>query len=30
MEFNSNKQRLIGEGDDEGCRGESAAPVDER
>jgi hypothetical protein len=28
--FNSNEQRLIGEGDDEGCRGESAALVDER
>jgi hypothetical protein len=29
-EFNSNEQRLIGEGGDEGCRGELAAPVDER
>jgi hypothetical protein len=29
-EFNSNKQRLIGEGDDKGCRGELAALVDER
>jgi hypothetical protein len=24
-EFNSDEQRLIGEGDDEGCRGELAA-----
>ncbi len=30
MEFNSDKQRLIGEGDDKGCRGELAAPADER
>jgi hypothetical protein len=29
-EFNSNEQRLIGEGDDKGCRQESAAPEDER
>jgi hypothetical protein len=29
-EFNSNEQRLIGEGDDKGCRGELAAPADER
>jgi hypothetical protein len=28
-EFNSDKQTLIGEGDDEGCRGELAVPVDE-
>jgi hypothetical protein len=30
VEFNSNEQRLIGEGDDKGCRRESAAPADER
>jgi hypothetical protein len=30
VELNSNKQRLIGEGDDKGCRRELAAKVDER
>ncbi len=29
-EFNSDKQRLIGEGDHKGCRQELAAPADEK